>query len=437
MASSASSSLRGIASGTLPQIWKHRLSVTRSVRLPIDIGQDDVPLVPQNVKYVASYNRTNDPQPTILVPGSPRQWLDLPLPLVVPCDVPDTPRIFAEAMLPMLRAADTIALSHPECAVDWSTIDVVADLGVLRTLLHWIHRFSNPHMPWKDVRGLESFGSRFDVQPTTGRTVLLHRIPPTPRRLAWGRKQRPHTSFGSDFERLATAPGAGCERGLEHYRAIQYDFGGLRLVVSGEVDACIPQDADPSSTSPPPAQAPIGSPPDPPERPALPPRSADIAVVPAGAFVPQSALLEIKTEGLRHDGGRRVHAWMHTWSRTYPQMLLSQTPTLLAAGRVRETFVRVRRTRVDADAFRAEAARWADVQRDLRLLVPMLRRFCGVARARGAPFTARAFKDRWAVQEVDRAREHWLLGPEDLERFAPRAGASWKVRNRTRTPREP
>ena len=93
------------------------------------------------------------------------------------------------------------------------------------------------------------------------------------------------------------------------------NFDGLRMVVRFEVDACLPYDAAstrPSSNRPATGRVatkkkPSGSSSNPP----------DVKVIRAGSSrVPQTHLLEIKT----HSSSSM------NWSKTYPQLFLSQTP---------------------------------------------------------------------------------------------------------------
>jgi hypothetical protein len=110
-------------------------------------------------------------------------------------------------------------------------------------------------------------------------------------------------------------------------------FGGLRIVVRFEVDACLPYDA--SSSSPPsnhPATSKVvakkksssGSS----------SNSLDVKILRAGSHeVPQTHLVEIKT----HNGSRRTMRW----SKTYPQLYLSQTPHVYHAFHNSGTFTLV------------------------------------------------------------------------------------------------
>ncbi|KAH9927206.1 uncharacterized protein BXZ73DRAFT_102792 [Epithele typhae] len=309
----------------------------------------------------------------------------------------------------------------PECAVDWSAVDIVTDTGCLRMIMNWIRRASW-RTNWEEVQPEVGF----DVQPTGGRALVLHRAPAHGASI----EQWEHTAlgpgynvtYGRQFEATATAPAPGCERGLEHYRVMQYDFGGLRLVVRGEVDAYFPLEADRPSVLPPVPHEPAPAPPHPP----TPSRSADIAVVPAGTVVPQSSLVELKTEAMRFSGSERRRIWF----RTYPRMLLSQTSTLLTTARAQDTFMFARRERVDTDEFLANVAGWLRMQRGFHQLVAVLRRVREVAPVFGAgrPFTAWARKYRLELEELDPARsaERRLLGREDLARFAPRQDAGTK-----------
>src|SRR5579872_25249 len=85
------------------------------------------------------------------------------------------------------------------------------------------------------------------------------------------------------------------------------DFGGLTMVVRFEVDACLPfhpilshHDTPPTLTT---------------NKPTL--RFPHVAIIRAGSRVPQSHLIELKTYS---------KAAGKSWSKSYPQLYLSQTP---------------------------------------------------------------------------------------------------------------
>ena len=94
----------------------------------------------------------------------------------------------------------------------------------------------------------------------------------------------------------------------------QQDFGGLKMVVRFEVDACLPLRSSQSHGHP-------GT-----EAASLPPSTRvvnkptlhfpHVAVIRAGAHVPQSHLIELKTSSRSRKA----------WSKIYPQLFLSQTP---------------------------------------------------------------------------------------------------------------
>ncbi|KAH9927163.1 uncharacterized protein BXZ73DRAFT_102752 [Epithele typhae] len=318
----------------------------------------------------------------------------------------------------MFRAADVTAHAHPEWAVDWSTVDVVTDSNALVGLMNWFRLAGSPKTVWPP----NQLKLGFDIQPTGGRAIVLKRAILDPEVI----RERETSRFGHDvrrygihFESVATAPAPGCERGLDHFRVIQYDLGGLRLVVCSEIDAYMPSEADgPLPASPLPPAHPTAR-----LRPRLPlpSRSADIAVVPAGTVLPQSALMELKTEGMPTDG---PPPWIH-WNRTYPGLFFSQTPLLLTGGRLKDTFMFVHRRRVDSAEFRRTVASWKHMQRGFYRLVALLRRLQKIAPVFGAgePFTVWARRDRLELEDLDRQAEHSLLGPEDLARFAPTESA--------------
>ncbi|KAI0738902.1 hypothetical protein C8Q80DRAFT_1112906 [Daedaleopsis nitida] len=310
---------------------------------------------PQNVEYIGSYSWVDEAQPTIIVPGSPREWLERAFPYRVAFDTgvrfvdQNGYRMGARAscLLPLLRAADVVAEENADTSMDWAAVDVVTDRNGLRKLMRWLqHDRTTSEEPLKEFR--------IDLQLGGRKTVLMHR---------WEKRTRenaepPRTGCGFNFERESTRPAAGCERGTGHHRIVRYDFGGLKMVVRFEVDACIPQPrAGGAPTSPTRTQ------------PASPRKStatsanvdsltdllanlgvssqsnaatsstesaSDITVIRAGSQVPQRALVELTTRSAKY-----VDAF--DWKEQYPQLLLSGTPHLFLAVHDRGMFERIKK----------------------------------------------------------------------------------------------
>ncbi|TFK83925.1 hypothetical protein K466DRAFT_602443 [Polyporus arcularius HHB13444] len=233
------------------------------------------PVAITDFKCISSYTWSTERNPTIIVPGAPRQWLDRPLPIRVPFD--RGVRIFNEdamhmgpesTLLPLFRAVDALAAEFVpqdavnESAIDWTTVDFVTDRNNLRKLIRWVREpcttpsptptpsgADTPAVPTDTESGATASSDstawdprkdfRIDMQLGGTSTVLMHR---------WAAQARewvepPKAGCRSNFERESTGAVPGCDGGGGHYRIVQYSIGGLNLVVRFEVDAFEDPDA--------------------------------------------------------------------------------------------------------------------------------------------------------------------------------------------------
>ncbi|KAI0685614.1 hypothetical protein C8T65DRAFT_679060 [Cerioporus squamosus] len=224
------------------------------------------PIVIEDFRTISSYTWSKDKNPTIIVPGAPRQWLDRPLPIRVPFD--KGIRIFHEdalhmgaesTLLPLFRAVDALAAHFVpqdavnESAIDWSTVDFVTDRNNLRKLIRWVREPYPTPSPTPSPSGADTPAIptdaesevtassdsvawdprkdfRIDMQLGGASTVLMHR---------WAAQARewvepPKAGCRWNFERESTAAVPACEDGGGHYRIVQYSIGGLKLVVRFE-----------------------------------------------------------------------------------------------------------------------------------------------------------------------------------------------------------
>ncbi|TFK48829.1 hypothetical protein OE88DRAFT_510839 [Heliocybe sulcata] len=179
-----------------------------------------------NLEYLASYNWVEARTPTIIVPGSPREWIERPLPFKVERDSgllfvdQNGFRVPNATLLPLFKAVDIVDEETGRPAFDWSSVDFVTDRNGLRKLLRWIN-------------GTADKNFRIDMQLAGGKTVLLNRWEEATQENSKG-------AFGFGFEKATTEPAPGCERSTGHHRIVTYDFNGLKMVVRFEVDACLP-----------------------------------------------------------------------------------------------------------------------------------------------------------------------------------------------------
>ncbi|TBU25106.1 hypothetical protein BD311DRAFT_700940 [Dichomitus squalens] len=242
-----------------------------------NVADVDKPTKIEDFRPLASYTWVKGQHPTIIVPGSPREWLDSPMPFTV--DFDSGIRMFHEdayymanqsTLVPLFRAVDALASSvssGPDVdsnkdMIDWAAIDFVTDRNNLRKLLRWMREpfpsdaaqplspVSEPSLerPTRD-QGERKEGSaattapewdtrkdfRIDLQLGGADTVLMHRWAARAREVA----VPPKAGCRLNFEREATKAAQGCENGAGHYRIVQYTICGLKMVVRFEVDACV------------------------------------------------------------------------------------------------------------------------------------------------------------------------------------------------------
>ncbi|KAL5501869.1 hypothetical protein ACEPAH_9130 [Sanghuangporus vaninii] len=281
----------------------------QELRCPLDDETKDCEgAEPREVTPIASYNWTNDKEPTIFVPGCPPIWQNRPTPFPLDRDSgvsfidQNKYRVPQYPLLPLVRAVD-----HLSPDFDFSSIDIVTDRNNLRKLLRWIN-------------GTISLDFRIDLQ-LSGSTVLFARYESTKVEVESGR-----LGFGRNFEQYTTKRLAGCESSTGHHRIITYDYGNLKLMVRFEVDACLHNDtATQDRRDRPEAMRPI--PGDEPQdilaalrKMSI--RSDDkIEIVSRGILVPQSSLIELGTKSAR---GMELQGI--DWLEYFPQLFLSQTP---------------------------------------------------------------------------------------------------------------
>lgn len=147
-------------------------------------------------------------------PGSPRIWVDKPLPISVPLDHgynfidQNGHRMGSRTLFPLIRAVqDVESQSGTKEKFDWSSADIVTDRNGLRKLLRWI--LANPGDPPRDFR--------IDLQLAGSKTVLMNRWEQFTKEEAGTRR-----SYGFNFEEIMTNPVPGCERGTGYHRIITY-----------------------------------------------------------------------------------------------------------------------------------------------------------------------------------------------------------------------
>ena len=200
----------------------------------------------------------SSPLENALSTGSPRAWLDRPLPITVRFD--NGIRMFHEdafhmgaesTLLPLFRTVDALhsgdSTAPTEDIIDWPDVDFVTDRNNLRKLLRWVRepypgltqeaQSPAPMSPTStegelsptsepaaagSVDSTETWDPRkdfrIDLQLGGPKTVLMHR---------WAARAReyvapPKGGCRANFERESTAPASGCEDAEGHYRIVRY-----------------------------------------------------------------------------------------------------------------------------------------------------------------------------------------------------------------------
>ncbi|KAI8986173.1 hypothetical protein BD414DRAFT_416626 [Trametes punicea] len=362
----------------------------------VDNGADgNTPVKLEHFRCIGSYSWVDAPEPTILVPGSPREWLDPELPLDVGYDV--GLQMFdptgyhmrnSSTLIPLFRAVDAVqagagaranSSSADKTGMDWGAVDLVLDRSSMRKLLRWVwYTHSNADQGTRHEGHSEGTTAgtnsnvhskrrkpppdfRLDFQLGGEKTVLVERWDTR----TFQRKLPPAHGCRNNFDNLATSPAPrGYQSTKFHHRIVQYDLEGLNLVVRFEVDACIPSSDDPADML---ARLTLSSSLSSPHAMRVAP-SVDsdtaITVVRGGALTPHASLIEITT---RSATARPAH----TWYETYIQLFLSQTPNFYFAKHERGLFTEVEKHPLASPKF-ARYQRDERIQRCLRQLVLIL-----------------------------------------------------------------
>ncbi|KAL4249380.1 hypothetical protein ABKN59_006919 [Abortiporus biennis] len=304
---------------------------------PTEDDADTVDFKIKDVTCIGSYSWVNKSEPTILVPGAPPIWLNKELPFKVELDSggkfidQNGFRTPSSQHLASFIAIDVLQGEEGAEEIDWSKVDIVTGRNSLRQLLRWVNG---------EERGGEVRDFRIDTHLAGKKTILLDR---------WEARtlERPgeFTGYGHNFEEVSTKPVAGCEGAVGNHRIIKYDFDGMTIVVSFEVDAFLesekadkpkptqsPGEVDDLSnllsglavsSSLPQSQLPEDSP-------------GDIKVIRAGCTVAQEDIVEMVTRSQRN-------AANFDWDHVYPQVFFSQTPHLFLAIHNRGVFEEVQK----------------------------------------------------------------------------------------------
>lgn len=215
--------------------------------------------------------------------GSPPVWRPHELPIVISADEPAIdPRSILQPC-PLDATLRAISLTSPDLSL--RDFDVITDRKNLRALLNFFNHKNRQYY-------------RIDAE-LIGNTLLLY--------LGWSEwgynPSALRKTYGINFERKFTAPLP--EGIIQHNRAIAYGFGGLKIMVKYQVDACIGPLTTPEAQT---MQRSTFTTP------------TGLNVSFNGTMISPESIVEIKT--LR-EGFSSLH------SRTLEQLWFSQTPILV------------------------------------------------------------------------------------------------------------
>jgi hypothetical protein len=208
-------------------------------------------------------------------------------------------------LAPIFVAVDTFQKGK----FDFSDLDLITDRNNLRKLLRWID----------GRQSAEDF--RIDIELAEN-TVLFTRCDPNDAEIITGFR-----GFGHNYEKDATRLPRGCEKATGYHRINQQNFGGLKVLLRFEVDACT-QPAHPDADDLADAFSNFGVQSSSENATLSLPGLTVIRTSPY-ALVPQSHLIEMKT---------RVSHKELDWNDTYPQLYISQTTHLYLAKHTKGTF---------------------------------------------------------------------------------------------------
>jgi len=181
------------------------------------------------------------------------------------------------------------------------------------------------------------------------------------------REVHTNRSFGHAFEAAMTRPALDCPSS-RHQRAITYDMLNMKMIVRFGVDACLPSpdmsatmtSIDGSDQADPPSDVNI-------QQPSISTSTTSpaINIIRAGTQVPQDFLIEMISRS-------RFYLDQLDWNELYPQLALSQTPSLRMGVHVRGEFTDVREWRLDGPGAQVDAGTtgrrrsWAQKRADLQ-----------------------------------------------------------------------
>ncbi|KAI5989813.1 hypothetical protein F5J12DRAFT_727783 [Pisolithus orientalis] len=277
----------------------------------------------RNVKPIASYSWVDGTTPSIAVPGYPRIWKNTTV-TTVPADSGihyvnhNALRMGHHSLfIPIFAAIDSLNDDF-----QYRDVDLITDRSNLRKLLRCV-----------DQQHHKTFRIDLDL---LGNACLL-----TCCEEAWVVTIDKFCGYGHEYELAATKPRRGSEDNISHHCIITYDFGGIKVLLRYEVDACVELESEHDYLFASSAMSVETR-----ETSAFPDDSAyssqfgmKIKLTSPRSVLPQSSVIEIKTRSARRE---------LDWKEVYPQLYLSQTPYLYLAKHTRGTFGPVEKVQINS-----------------------------------------------------------------------------------------
>ncbi|KAH6712372.1 hypothetical protein BKA61DRAFT_485362 [Leptodontidium sp. MPI-SDFR-AT-0119] len=203
-------------------------SVVDSIDANALLVELDAPKI-EDVRYVASYNWVNGKDPVILIPGSPPAWTPPAQDMKLRGDSGDVFRDINSARYstyPMEPTIRSVLAMQPNFELE--SLDIVACGSTIGNLLR--------------CAGAQPRAFRFDVN-LVGDTVFFIRRETSPTEIIADLH-----GYGHTFPEAYTTWDAEVRNSCSHQRIIQYEFGGLQVLIRTETDGYL-KSATPKAAS--------------------------------------------------------------------------------------------------------------------------------------------------------------------------------------------
>ncbi|KAH7348504.1 hypothetical protein BKA65DRAFT_476916 [Rhexocercosporidium sp. MPI-PUGE-AT-0058] len=187
-----------------------------SIDVNVLLVEQDAPEI-EDVRYIASYNWVNGKEPVIIVPGSPPAWTPPAQDAKLKSDSEDVFRDINAARYPSYPMEPTIrSVLAMQPDFELEAVDIVACGSTIGNLLR--------------CAGAQPRAFRFDVN-VVGDTVFFIRRENSPTEIITDLR-----GYGHTFPEAYTTWDREVRNSCSHQRVIQYEFGGLQVLIRTETD---------------------------------------------------------------------------------------------------------------------------------------------------------------------------------------------------------